>query len=118
MSIFATRDFNRFFTAYIECALWSSDLEGELSPEILEVMEADAKSFYSRTYFYVPYDKEATPHNGDAFGQLGHDFWLDQNGHGAGAQDGHWPIYGNLFKGVAKMYPERDLWDDGDGVIY
>jgi hypothetical protein len=119
MSIYDdTADFRRFFGGYVECALWSSDLDGkELAYEIGEILEAHARSYFARVHPYVEADDKATPYIGDAWSQLGHDFWLDQNGHGAGAKDGHWPVYGDLFYRTARLYPEISLYEGDDGEI-
>lgn len=132
-------DFQTFFQAYLEAALWSStisepgyddDGEGDTAepgerdgdnfdkhfstsdfdPEFLEVLEAHCLSFWSRIACFVPH--ETGRPNGRETGpsQAGHDFWLTQNGHGAGFWDGDWPVYGEMFTKVAKGYPEMHLF--------
>lgn len=48
---------------------------------------------------------------GNVEDQIGHDFWLTRNGHGAGFRDGDWsePIAG-LLHGIAKRMGEVSLY--------
>lgn len=111
------KDFQRFFAAYLECAAWSSGEDAGGLPfanrpwsrDAKKTLEAHARSYLSRVWFYLDADGSAKPYHGDHYAQLGHDFWLDHNGHGAGARDGHWPKYGDMYASVAKHYPEIHL---------
>jgi hypothetical protein len=84
-----------FLTAYLECALWSSidydngdDTFGrnyvlsEFSPNALKTAENDCNSFIdlNQPDLGVCLERDSA--------QLGHDFWLTRNGHGAGFWDG------------------------------
>lgn len=75
---------------YVECALWSSSdesddpLDDRFSASDVELdtflkMRADAEGFYAG---YKHLFGDVSP------GQVGHDFWLSRNGHGAGFFDG------------------------------
>lgn len=121
-------DFPQFFNAYLGSALCLSTIsegdeenpgerEGDpfdthfsledFTKGTLETLRAHAYSFWSRMWFYIDCDeqaKDATPE------QAGHDFWLTQNGHGAGFWDGDWPKYGDTFTKLAKCYPEINLF--------
>lgn len=125
-------DFQEFMQAYLEAALWSSTIsenteDGEPSERdgdsfdrhfstsdfdsgALETLEAHCLSFWSRIACFVPH--ETGRPNGRETGpsQAGHDFWLTQNGHGAGFWDGDWPVYGEMFTKVAKCYPQVNLF--------
>jgi hypothetical protein len=126
-------DFPTFFEAYLVAALWSSTItegaeddpgerEGDpfdkhfstsdFTDEALETMRAHAFSFWCRMWYYIDHEKAPVssytePRNAT---QAGHDFWLTQNGHGAGFWDGDWPTYGEQFTKLSKCYPEINLY--------
>lgn len=129
-------DIDRMLTAYIECALWStnddSDEQGgepldanygreDLAPETLEGMRADCLAFYAaHSEQIAQWDG-----NGDADEQAGHDLWLTRNGHGAGFWDrsdskgrGGWPNEGKDLTEAAQAMGEVWLYVGDDGQIY
>ncbi len=84
--------------AYIECALWSSvsfsgeeddngtpfdEIDAELSEECHNQFDEDCANFLAYC------EETGTTHDDWDFSQLGHDFWLTRNGHGAGFWDRH-----------------------------
>lgn len=107
---------------YLECALWSStDDNGEplddnyfitdLAPATRQQMEEDCDSF-------LAYCEEAgISHDGWSFEQLGHDFWLSRNGHGAGFWDRGLPN-GRALHDAAKTFGSFELYVGDDGLIY
>lgn len=128
------KDFDRFFSAFLTAALWSSTPLGDpnsdepcdsrfspsdIEPESLDVLRAHALSFWSRVWYYLDADNTATPHNGDLAKQAGHDFWLTSAGHGAGFWDGQWLKYGDMFTKLAKCYPCEHICfsETGDGKL-
>lgn len=127
-----TRDIDTILAAYVECALWSSvevDEEGngehfnswatidDIAPEALATMRADVVDFLTSDALEMPGAAWWTDE------QLGHDFWLTRNGHGAGFWDRH---YGNTPENAAgdaltkasKPYGEVNLYRGDDGQIY
>ena len=87
-------EFDTFFSAYLEAALWSStddegtpleDLAGfeNLEESTLRFMRLDAWDFFYRA---VPLIARST----NSLELAGHDFWLTRTGHGAGFWDGDW----------------------------
>lgn len=124
-------DFDAFFQSYLTTALWSSTIsEGDeenepgerdgdafdahfatsdFSGEALEMLRAHAFSFWSRMWFYLDHEQGRKGEKPDA-AQAGHDFWLTQNGHGAGFWDGDYPTYGDTFTKLAKCYPVINLF--------
>lgn len=121
-------DFDAFFQSYLTTALWSSTIdEGEqqdgrngdafdthfatsdFSGEALEALRAHAFSFWSRMWYYLDHEQVRKGKKPDA-AQAGHDFWLTQNGHGAGFWDGDYPTYGDTFTKLAKCYPVINLF--------
>lgn len=122
---------------YISTALWSTnadhlDPEGtgeagaledhfspeDLSPEARESMRADLADFLHH----------ADPRALDFWvselgaGQIGHDFWLTRNGHGAGFWDrfgaGIGQSFGNHLTEKAKPYSESNVYAGDDGRLY
>ena len=102
-------------TAYIECAIWSSEPDGEdwgdleVAPETLERFASDCAEFLAA--------------NGDAVGggssQAGYDFWLTRNGHGAGFWDGDWPEpQASTLTDAARAFGVCELYVGDDGKIY
>jgi hypothetical protein len=55
-------------------------------------------------------------------GQVGHDFWLTRNGHGAGFWDrfsgGQGATYGRLLTQAAEAYGTCDLYIGDDGRVH
>lgn len=101
--------------AYLECAAWSSqdisykeehpaDQDGlPWSQEAVDKANADCVAFLSKI------DMDAV----EDFDQLGHDFWLTRNGHGAGFWDGDWPepLASELTK-LSKAFGELNVYSD------
>jgi hypothetical protein len=116
---------DRFLSAYIECALWSStdnadDTGGEpldanysvddLSPECLEAMRKDCASFIAASGVDASDNWTAD--------QAGHDFWLTRNAHGAGFWDrGHGAEGADLTQ-HAKSFGSCDLYVGDDESIH
>lgn len=47
---------------------------------------------------------------------LGHDFWLTRNGHGAGFWDGDWGEYGDTLTDLTEKFGGKDVFVEGDTV--
>ncbi len=114
-------------SAYVACALWSStDDNGEpldesgldLAPETLDAMYEDCADFCQLV--------EREGFNLDTLGamgcnasQMGHDFWLTRNGHGAGFWDRGYPDnIGERLTALAKPYSTRELYIGDDDQVY
>lgn len=50
--------------------------------------------------------------------QLGHDFWLTRNGHGAGFWDGDWPENGEALTDISNSFGEVNLYLGDDRKVY
>lgn len=115
---------DKFTTAYIEAALWSStdnsDESGgrpldfnygveDIAPETIASILDDCKAF-----------QEAHANDiGDNLEQAGHDFWLTRNHHGAGFWDGDWPDdVGERLTEASHAFGNVDLYVGDDGLIY
>ena len=117
--------------SYLETALWSStddsDPSGgdpldknydisDIESETVEKAKKDLELFFDKCSEKYPgildqYDDE----------QIGHDFWLTRNGHGAGFWDGDYeetPGDGKKLTEIAKTFKEVNLYVGDDGQIH
>jgi hypothetical protein len=119
---------------YVRTALWASideqpDGQGgpslderygpdDLAPETLDSMRADLADFIHHADPRALAFWEAEL----GAGQVGHDFWLTRNGHGAGFWDrfmtGIGASFGNHLTEAAKCYGESYLYAGDDDLIY
>lgn len=115
-----------FFTAYAECALWSTtdnaDESGgepldanysddDIAPETLARMRADCESFWSD-------NADDIAEAGLSPEQAGHDFWLTREGHGAGFWDRGLGELGDALTKASKPYGAFFLYVGDDGLIH
>lgn len=134
---YTTLDITTELEHYIACALWSTnadhlDPEGtgaagslddhfsasDIAPEALEAMRAELADFIHHADPRALAFWEAEL----GAGQVGHDFWLTRNGHGAGFWDrfagGVGASFGNHLTEKAKPYGESYLYAGDDGRVY
>ena len=114
--------------AYIKAALWSSDAtdnegssrgsyerlnfdKSNLSPAAKKRMEDDCSAFYAAVI-----DGLANELSSEfSYEQMGHDFWLTRNRHGAGFWDGDWPkSVEKSLTDTAHAFGEQHLWLDAE----
>lgn len=101
---------DEFLNGYIRCALWTEDLDGELSEEALQRAKRDCETFAAATHMH-------TGHIDDT--QLGHDLWLTRNRHGAGFWDrGHSELLGDFLTLAAHSLHECILYEGDDGELH
>ncbi len=105
---------------YIVCALWSStdddgdsldyyDIE-DIDPDTLEAMRADIVDF-------VESNKELLLSSGQSDEQIGHDFWLTRNHHGAGFWDRGLGDIGEELTKACHVYGEVYLYVSDSGKV-
>ena len=119
--------FDDFFDAYLTCALWSShDIseDGDTNPldedfstddiadEALASLKSEARDFLDMVTEQFPDFDELSAE------QMGHDFWLTRNGHGAGFWDRGLGEVGDELSKIAKSFGSRYLYVGNDGKIY
>jgi hypothetical protein len=132
-----TIDLEHELSQYIGTALWSTnadhlDPEGtgaagsledhysdvDLAPEAREAMRADLADFvhHADPRALAFWETEL------GAGQIGHDFWLTRNGHGAGFWDrfsaGIGASFGRHLTEKAKAYGESYLYAGDDGKVH
>jgi hypothetical protein len=116
-------DLETVLTAYVECALWSEtdyadDSGGEpldrnygpedIAPEALASMRVDCAAFIDEAGdLLVDWEDE----------QVGHDFWLTRNGHGAGFWAREWPN-GDALSDIAHGFGTQNIYIGDDGRLY
>lgn len=107
-------------TGYIECALWSSmhgedhfdELDYDLSEPTREGMKEDCRRFLEKIdHASLPFE-EMNPE------QIGHDFWLTRNGHGAGFWDRGLGELGEILTKISESFGEVDLYLGNDELIW
>jgi len=114
--------------AYVECALWSSHDESDesggepmdanysiddIAPETLAQMQSDCDDFTGNEEIAA-----LLTESGLSDEQIGHDFWLTRNGHGAGFWDRGLDEIGRKLTTFTKPYGSFDLYVGDDGLIY
>lgn len=130
---------DKFFSAYVEAALWSStyeieedveagiegetclmdDGEHDLSQEAKDAMLHDCAAWFRHC---EENDLPACPDYGDPgysdAEKSGHDLWLTRNRHGAGYWDRGLGEIGVKLRKAAHAMGERSLYVGDDGLIY
>jgi hypothetical protein len=121
--VLVTPDEDEVLEAYVACALWAStDEDGEplddvhgrddIAPETLETMRAEVRDFL-----------DACARAGVDFSrldasQVGHDFFLTRNHHGAGFWDRGLGDVGEQLSTLAHAHGSADLYVGDDGRIH
>jgi hypothetical protein len=121
-------EFRQFFTAFIECALWSShDNSTESGGEPFDANYSRSDIAFSsalsmarecRDFMRAHYDDLSAYAFEYSVESAGHDFWLTKNGHGAGFWDRGLGALGRRLSENAKVYGSTDLYLGDDGKIY
>lgn len=106
---------------YLYAALWTEELEAKFDvedfmPTTVGHAAKDIQEFIHKAGdLLVPYAE----HFGDkASEQLGHDFWLSRNGHGAGFFDHKLGGVEQQLQDIARKFPERHVWDSETGTLF
>jgi hypothetical protein len=106
---------------YIDAALWSST---HTDGEPLDVMGVEAihpdtrKKMCLDVINFVLKNKELLKASGLQDAQIGHDFWLTRNHHGAGFWDRGLGDVGQQLTDACAAFPEVDLYVGDDGKIH
>ena len=111
------------FQDYITCALWSSvdendtpldSIGADIHPDTLSELREELRDFIQGLS-----EPDLTEYlDRQDYGQLGHDFWLTRNGHGAGFWDRGLGDLGERLTEAAKVYGGVYLYVGDDGRIY
>lgn len=113
-------DLEEMVNSYLETALWSSTdgdepLDNKYSQE--DIYDDDVITAKSDCACFVAMAEELLDDLDE--GQLGHDFWLTRNGHGAGFWDGDYEEeLGNKLTELSKKFTEVEPYVGDDNKIY
>jgi len=107
---------------YVASALWSSTGDDgepldawatidDVAPATLEAMRDDCAAFIVSAAALIEQCKLSPE-------QVGHDFWLTRNGHGAGFWDRGNGAAGDALTALCKPFGGVDLYTGDDGLIH
>ncbi len=119
-----SRYLSHFFSAYLECALWST--HDESTPDGGEPMDSNygvedidetcMENMIRECGEFI--DANRADLDSLSAAQAGHDFWLTRNGHGAGFWDRGLGEVGKRLSKACEPYGSCDLYVGDDGKIY
>jgi len=109
--------FDTFFDQYLKTALWfltdddGYPLDAEFGPADFSKKGLGAMRQEAKNFLAYPGVTEAIEETGGDYSKAGLDFWLAQNGHGAGFWDGGWPEpRATLLTNAAESFENVDLY--------
>jgi hypothetical protein len=125
IQLFTDEDIAELALAYKGCALWSSSMgdQGNLddvacvddiAPTLAKTMTDECRDFADATAQEI----EKLMNKGHGFEQVGHDFWLTRNHHGAGFWDRGAGDVGKRLAEAARLCGARELYLGVDGKVY
>lgn len=102
---------------YLECALWTEEMDDNIIDDIVNRFDCrvDIEMFLSKLQdagLLSELKNKLEP------GQIGHDFWLTRNGHGAGFWDRNLDELGDKVTKICKEFPEKYVVVGDDEKIY
>lgn len=119
---------DNIYKAYYDCAIWSSAdwrVTGaeRLDPPHLEDVEFSLTSDFHESFkqdviSFCDANRALLDASGLTDSQIGHDFWLTRNHHGAGFWDRGIDEIGERLTEAAQIYPEVNLYIGDDGNLY
>jgi len=107
---------------YLAAALWSTmDEHGEPLDAVFSVDDV-CPTLYASAFEdcedFVTANQTLLLDSGLSEEQIGHDFWLTRNGHGAGFWDRGLGAIGDELTALAYTYGEVNIYAGDDGWIY
>jgi hypothetical protein len=109
--------------AMLECALWSSidgDTDEPMDAEhgIEDIHPTATRTLIAELEDFIEANAADIAASGLDPAQIGHDFWLTRNGHGAGFWDRGLGEVGERLTRQCRPYGEVNLYVGDDGGIY
>jgi hypothetical protein len=99
---------------YLECAIWTEeDLDGTTFDEICVNAKLKAINECGTFLEVIKYDTRKIN-----AGQMGHDFWLTRNDHGAGFWDRGLEEYGEMLSNVSKHFKPLTIYKGDNNLIF
>ncbi len=117
-------ELDKFTTAYLECALWSSTDDNsqpfDKSYSINDFSDAAKESAISECNDFRTTNAELLAKYNVIYSDesAGHDFWLTRNGHGAGFWDRNLGEVGKELTVMTKPYGESYVYLGDDGELH
>jgi hypothetical protein len=107
-------DLDKVYNAYVECALWSSVDDNEKAMDSLDYPLAKSAQIIMRRdcIDFVESNRSLLIDSDLTADQIGHDFWLTRNHHGAGFWDRGLGEIGKLLTEACHRLPEQNLYVD------
>jgi len=108
---------------YVDAMFWTEEETlndkdlSDLAPETINKIISEVKMFYNKTHELI---NQTPDEYTDEYGytQVGHDFWLTRNGHGAGFWDRGLGELGDKLTSISKQFGESNLYEGDDGKLY
>ena len=104
--------------SYLETALWADFMEHsdiEWSDEALKRAQDDVSNFLTEIREHL----DTYMASGFTIKDIGHDFWLTRNGHGAGFWDRGLPgDLGDILTSIAQKFGELNIEIGDDNRLY
>ena len=117
-----TIDSSEVIDGYMVCALWSSTGDdGEPLDDkygLDDIGGSSAAEMMSDCEDFIRANRADLLAGGQDDSQIGHDFWLTRNGHGAGFWDRGLGEVGERLTKASKVYGEVYLYVGDDGKVY
>lgn len=111
-SVYAEFSIKTILENYLECALWTAELDDRT---IFEVSKASAEKAEKEIVEFVKKAGELLYGLTDE--QIGHDIWLSRNGHGAGFFDRELGGKEKQLQEIARGMGERNVFADPHSEI-
>lgn len=109
-----TEYLEKVVNSYLEAALWAENLDDKYS-----INDISTESILSSRYDVINFLKKAKTLVDDLEpDQIGHDFWLTRNGHGAGFWDRDLGETGDKLTEICKEIGNVWIYVGDDGKIY
>ena len=127
-------DIDHVMAGYTECAIWSSldysnlgpdDDDSDNEPRPMDenygpddIADETLATMREECLQFITANRKDLAASGLDASQIGHDFWLTRNGHGAGFWDRGLGDIGTRLSDTAKVWGTVDLYAGDDGKLY
>ena len=119
---FTDEEREEFYKHYAVAALWSSTDDAgkplDDSADIDDIADSTVATMREDCNDFIDANLQALRACGLGLDQMGHDFWLTRNGHGAGFWDRGIGKLGTVLTAAAKIYGSFELMLGEDGKVH
>ena len=99
---------------YLHAALWCEGLDDK---DIEDILPASITNARKDIKLFVDTNKKLLEQSGLSDEQIGHDFWLTRNGHGAGFWDREIGKVGDKLTNACKKFTTINLFNEAQVII-